>query len=663
MTAQTTPKRQAAPKRKYLVGVQGLRTVAALLVVVYHIWFRRVSGGVDVFFVVAGFFSIASLLRLFSTTETPLGVLRATGNYMLRTLRRVAPSAALVVVATALAGLLFMPNLFWADNIEAGFASITFSENWHLIEHGTDYLAQDTAASAFQQFWALAVNMQYYVLAALTFGFVAWVAKRRWREASLARLFVVPALLVFVVSLFYSVHLTQVDQPKAYFDTFTRLWEFMAGALLYLLLSRTGRRTIGSAQLKVLGWVSLIGIITLGAVADLGSLLPGYWAAAPVAAASGIIVSSWGDAEPTVLRWKPVLAIADSSFSIYLWHWPLLVFYRQRVGENVSLAGGLAIIVVSVLLAHLTTKFVENPVRSSKTLARSATATLAVIAAFIGVALGVLTLWGDQSAKALQAAVSDARDREETLTPQSGIHPDPSYPKSGFHLGFKPGCIAAAKSPEVQKCRWTHGEKEKTVVVVGGSRTAQWLDAILYESDNLDAEIFAVTKSACPFGDTEGFGYTPTEVCIEWNKAAMDTLLEDPPDLVITNGTRWIDGVNIIPDGYSTAIEKLLDAGIKVVAIEDNPLIPYNVPECVVAKGEENCWEQADKYYSQNDALDPIDDPNFRFVSMADLYCPDGICPSVDDHVLVYQDSHHLTTLWTLVHRERVIEAVQDLLG
>ena len=653
-----------SPKRKYLVGVQGLRTVAALLVVVYHIWFRRVSGGVDVFFVVAGFFSVASLLRLFSTAETPLGVARATSSYLLRTLRRVLPSAALVVVATTVAGLAFMPNLFWADNIEAGFAAVTFWENWQLIERGTDYLAQDSSASAFQQFWALAVNMQYYALAAITLGTVALLARWKSPTASLSRLFTPVLLTVFAVSFFYSVHLTQVDQPRAYFDTFTRLWEFMAGALLYLLLSRAGRRTTaGSAPLKVLGWVSLIFIVTLGALVDLGSLLPGYWAAVPVSAALGIIISSWNDAEPPILRWKPVLLIADSSFSIYLWHWPLLVFYRQHMGEDVSLAAGLAIIVVSVLLAHLTTKLIENPIRSSAKLGSSALASVAVSIALVGTTLAALAIWDGQSEKALQAAMSDARDREKALVPQSGIHPDPSYPTVDRHLGFTNWCIVGTKNPEATKCRWTHGDEEKTVVVVGGSRTAQWLDAILYESDHLGAEVLTLTKSSCPFGDTRGFGYTPLPSCVEWNETVMEMLLEDPPDLVITNGTRWIDGVNVIPDGFETAAKKLLDAGIKVVAIEDNPLFPSNVPECVVAQGAENCWEDADKHYSQNDALDPIQDPNFRFVSMADLYCPGGICSSVDNHVLVYQDSHHLTTLWTLIHRERVIEAVQDLLG
>lgn len=423
-----------------------------------------------------------------------------------------------------------------------------------------------------------------------------------------------------------------------------------------------------------MGWAGLAVLLGLGQALDLGTKLPGYLALLPVGAALALIVSSWVKVEPKPLTWAPTLKIADASFSIYLWHWPLLVFYRYHFGAQVSLVGGLGIIGASIALALLTTHLVENPIRFSRLLRRSAGATLLVSALLLTIPAVMLLWWGalERTAhiEAWEQGRDTANDRPASAVtwqdmypgPQSGISPEPAYPNVDKHLGFKGGCITATKGSELKKCRWTHGNSSRRVAVVGGSRTAQWLDVILDQQQWFDAEVYTMSKSSCPFGDTEGFGYTPPSVCTEWNEAVMEELLADPPDLVVTNGTRWIDGINIIPEGFQTAFQTLLDAGISVVAIEDNPLFPENVPECVATRGAENCFQDYDKYYSENHLLEPMDHPRFHFVGMADQYCPDGVCVSVDNGVLVYQDSHHLTKLWTRVYGEPVVEAIKDAL-
>ena len=651
--------------RRYLVGVQGLRTVAALLVVIYHIWFKRVSGGVDVFFVVAGFFSMGSLLRAYGNAGSVKQIAAASFQYLLRTARRIIPSAALVISVSAAAALLWMPKTFWAMNVKSGWAALGFRENWRLISTSTDYLAQDSAASLFQQFWALAVNVQYYVLAAVVLGIVSALVLHFLRRGadSLPRAFMWTVVLVLVASFIYSVIATRANQSAAYFDTYARLWEFMFGALFFLVLRRAPESiSRGRTWIRLLSWGGLGGLLFLGAVVQLGTRLPGYWSLLPVAAAISLILASWYQVEPGPLKWKPVLYVADASFAIYLWHWPILVFYRLMVAPEVSFLGGLGIIAVSVALAIVTTRFVENPIRFSKSISRSWWRTVVVCLLLVIPPALLLHTWQGAEARSAKLAqeAADAID-PNNIDPDS-ITPDPAYPTVEKHLGFQHGCIQSVKSPEVVECDWTEESTTRTVYVVGGSRTAQWAGILVDSAKDLDADIYTMVKSSCPFGDTDGFGYTPLPSCVEWNQEVMEILLQRRPDVVVTNGTRWIDGINVVPDGYNTAFERLLDAGIGVVAIEDNPLFPYNVPECVSTWGADSCTEDASKYYSENESLALISDPRFRFVPMAEEYCPGGTCVSVDQGVLVYQDSHHLTPLWTRVHGQPVIDAIASLL-
>ena len=256
------PQSGKVASKRYLVGVQGLRTVAALLVAVYHIWFGRVSGGVDVFFVVAGYFAVGSLYRSFHRSTHFRDLALRLRDYLLRTARRVIPSAVVVILGTILIAVLWMPRSAQRAALASAWASVRFSENWQLISAATDYAQQDDGASPFQQFWALAVNVQFYILFALAVWLVvALVRARHGSDRDPRRALIVLSAAIFVVSFIYSVYATETNQSAAYFNTFARLWEFMAGALLFLLM----RREFRSRQTaKILGWLGLLTLLPLG---------------------------------------------------------------------------------------------------------------------------------------------------------------------------------------------------------------------------------------------------------------------------------------------------------------------------------------------------------------------------------------------------------------
>lgn len=658
------------PPRRYLLGVQGLRTVAVLLVAVYHIWFHRISGGVDVFFVVAGYFAVSSLVRAFGRASGSRGVLRAGGEYLVRTARRVVPSASTVLLATILGAILWMPQSLWRGEIRHARASAVFMENWWLIRTSSDYLQQDAPQSPFQQFWALAVNVQFYFFAAVFLTIIALLIGNR-RIQGLRLAITMFLALVLVTSLSYSIILTGADQPAAYFNTGARLWEFMIGGLTALWLRR-GIRSPAAARL--LGWAGLLLLLFLGAFLDLSRLLPGWLAILPVSAAVALIVSSWTGDEPALLRAKPVLLLADASFAIYLWHWPLLVFYRYRINQEVSLFGGLAIIIAAILLALATTRWIENPIRRSAKLQSSWVLSLLATALLMVPTLAAYVFWKHEYAAAVTSPAT-AQVPDDSLSSEAGgigprslsvpvqdLRPKPVQSRDDNAGAYGRGCHQNAKDAEVIGCEWGDPSAPMVVALVGGSHSLQWLPAVVEGAEESNARVVSFTKSNCLFGVVSEFGLDRDPSCSEWNEDLAEQLIAMEPDLVVTIGTRVIDGTETVPKGYATRFAELFNHGIPVLAIRDNPLFDFDPPSCAEIEGPDVCTMPTDEWYVGLSELENPTSDLFTFVDTAPYLCSAGECGIVDGDILMYRDYNHLTNTWVTERGGFVGEAVAEAL-
>lgn len=666
---------RSEPPRKYLYGVQGLRTVAALLVAVYHIWFGRVSGGVDVFFVVAGFFATGSLVRLFGKADDPRGAFASFMQYLMRTARRVIPSAVVVVVATSLASIVLMPKVFWEENMRDAWASLGFFENWLLIVRSSDYLQDGLEASAFQQFWALGVNVQFYLLFAVFVLGISLRVRARHGTLSPARMGrgIYPGVIaIFIASFAFSIWYTSYNQPAAYFSTFTRLWEFMAGSLVALMLRKDLSRTLGP---RLVGWLGLGLLLGFGAFFNLSELLPGYLSMVPVLAAVGLLVSSWAGVEPEPLKWKPMLWVADSSFALYLWHWPLLVFYRYRYGTDIPFWAGMGIILLSLVLAVATTKLVEDPIRNSSFLKRSALATTGAMVALLLLGVGCIAVWQntlESSSTAQERSVAQSSAQMQSSSEQT----DDAIPEA--RDSYRPSLEAARKdsrrrmsddcnqnytNAELKSCEWGNPSSETHIALVGGSHSAQWIEPVIQGGQETDALITSYTMNRCVFGDVEGIDQELEPACEEWNERLIQTLLEDPPDVVVTIATRFIDGEETIPDGYRTYFALLSDAGIPVVAIRDNPKFPFDPPVCVDLEGPENCFILRNEVYKDLEELDVPQLRGFTFVDMVEDYCQTERCYVTDGDILIYRDLAHITNTWAIERGGTVADAIRDVLA
>ena len=215
---------------EYRADIQGLRAVASILVATYHIWFGRVSGGVDVFFVVSAMLITRSLLRQIDTTGR-VNFVQFWGGLA----RRLLPAAMLVLFTVAVASVFWLPRTLWDQTIRQTFTSIFYVQNWQLAFDAVDYLQQGQAASPLQHYWALSTQGQFYLLWPIVLAASVAIATRLGAKRRTIMLCAFAA--IFVASFSLSIVETHRNQAFTYFNTFARLWEFCLGAALAVLPS------------------------------------------------------------------------------------------------------------------------------------------------------------------------------------------------------------------------------------------------------------------------------------------------------------------------------------------------------------------------------------------------------------------------------------------
>ncbi|MGX9900267.1 acyltransferase family protein [Arthrobacter sp. SA17] len=376
------------------------------MVVSYHVWFGRVSGGVDVFLLISAFLMALQFVARYEQ-RVPVSLLK----HWLHLFRRLLPAAVAVIVATLVASFFLLPNTRWLDVIQQGWASLSYTENWLLQSQAVDYYSTDhSLASPLQHFWSLSIQGQVFILWPLIFVLVAWVAKRY-------RLHYRPLLVyffgaIFVVSLAYSIHFTATNQAQAYFDTWARLWEFALGTLVALILP--GLRLPRKVRI-VLGWVGILAMLACGILLNVQAAFPGVAALWPTLAAACVIAAGQTGSSlgvDRILSSKLLVKLGDNSYALYLWHWPLLVIGLAWSGkEHAGWLSGTVIIAASMILAYLTTRFIEKPWREWQwpevRMRRTALSVLLCVA----VCAAPLTAWRfDIDADARALAEQNAKD-------------------------------------------------------------------------------------------------------------------------------------------------------------------------------------------------------------------------------------------------------------
>ncbi|MEV4687227.1 acyltransferase family protein [Microbacterium sp. LWH3-1.2] len=358
-----------APPARF-AGLDGMRAIAVLLVVVYHLFPPALLPGgfvgVDVFFVISGFLITSLLLRERVSTGRV-----ALGRFWQRRARRLLPAlAVVVVVCSALAWVVGGDVLVDLDAQVLGVA--TFSYNWVSVAGGGGYFAAATP-ELFRNFWSLAVEEQFYVLWPLLFPLFV-LLPRTWARSTAA--FALAAASAVWMGVTVS---GGGDVTRAYFGTDTHAFGLLLGVGLAFLLtpvSRTGgprwahsraaRKLTGAA-----GVLALSGLIALAMVPQSTAALtfPGALLAASLLSALAIVAGVWpGSWFGPAIDARPMRWIGDRSYGIYLWHWPLLVLAVAAFAPDATVATaptwiGLGVLAATAAASALSFRFIETPVR------------------------------------------------------------------------------------------------------------------------------------------------------------------------------------------------------------------------------------------------------------------------------------------------------------
>ncbi|MEV1295851.1 acyltransferase family protein [Pseudonocardia sp. NPDC049635] len=642
--------------------LQGLRALAVLLVVTYHIWFDRVSGGVDVFFLITGFLIVGGLYRAGSRGGIDL---LATWR---RQLSRLLPAITVVLGAGIVAGVFLLPESRWLPTVRETAASLFFLQNWELAGNAVDYAAMNNAASTVQHFWSLSIQGQFYLFAPLLVAGVAAAARRDGADLH-ARLSGT-LLVVGGASLAYSVYLTLTDQPLAYFHTFTRIWEFALGGLLALWISRIeDRPELTPPARAVLGWFGVLALVSCGVLLQVDRAFPGWAALWPTLAAAMVLVAGRSGHPFGVDRLLsgPVLRrIGDLSFPLYLWHWPILVLTLVYTDEDrLGPGGGAAVVVASFVLAWLTHRFVEQPIAALDV--RRALRTGGALA--LVVLLGSAAWWGAAAVRSSPGAEAGSPTHPGAAVLTGGVEPAAPADDPDTEVALVPSLVQAGEDwsyrrgtwlcdptdrPEVDLCTIPApgpDPAQRRVAVVGDSHAQQYVASLMPVAAERNWEIIGFFRGACPFSTVAESEWAESG-CAEWNGEVAQELAEQRPDAVVTLATREVRPglTEITPQGFVDVWKTMDEAGVPVVAVRDNPRPPFSVPECVGREGRhaEACSMPRDEVYSPLPpyALLPDVPPNVTFVDTAPAICEPDLCPSEIGNVLVYMDDNHLTATY-----------------
>ncbi|WP_192498655.1 acyltransferase family protein [Ornithinimicrobium pratense] len=351
--------------RHFRADIEGLRAVAVLGVLLWHAgvaWFPGGFTGVDVFFVVSGFL-MSSLLLEEARERGRIDI----GRFYARRARRLLPAALTALVGTAVLTLLLLPRSRWAEIGGDLLASATFLVNWRMASRSVDYLDLERAPSPLQHYWSLAVEEQFYLIWPILLLLILLVAKGRARVFT--RLSWTTTLALFAGSLWLSWWWTQQD-PSAYFVTPTRIFELMLGALVALGALAWPR--IPRALAAAVGWGGLGMVAASLLLIDADTPFPGTWALLPTVGTAMVLIAGpaagpWGPV--AVLRHVLLQWVGRLSYSLYLWHWPFVAIAADLAGvgrggpDVLPVQWGLLAVLVSVVPAWLSFRYIEDPVR------------------------------------------------------------------------------------------------------------------------------------------------------------------------------------------------------------------------------------------------------------------------------------------------------------
>ena len=630
----------AAGESSKRLDIQGLRALAVLLVICFHagIGLRGGFVGVDVFFAISGYVITATLVRELERTrriDVPA--------FYLRRIKRLLPALAALIVVVELVGLLAAPAAATHLSGMTGVFASFFGANLYLGSLSFGYFAVSTQLDPLLHTWTLAVEEQFYVVFPVLLLGAWWLGGRRRRARAFAML-VIAALGVDSLLVAERTVILGGDGAGTYYSSPARAWEFAAGALVALsagLWSRLPQRAADT--------LGIVGVAGLAAAAVDARATSGLALAAmlPVAAGCAVLATGGRGGAARLLSTRPLTWVGDRSYSLYLWHWPLIVFARAlEPGRTWAVPVAAA---ASVLPAWASYRFVENPVRRS------------------GLVWGRRTLVVVAVCVAVPAAVSLGASRFRILE-------QPAY-AAGPHADQLRDCDSDAvyDSPTRARCSWRIAHPRGNIVLIGDSNAGHFTEPFVRAATQAGFDATVATPSGCPFLQLRiskpTYDYGP---CMRFNADALRELIRRRPNLVVIGARTDLylsesdfsfgqadgpmtDDVDRKQQLWTLDLEReiaeLNRVGVPVVVLHPVPALPTGSEDCaVLLLLTHECGGTIPRTEADRDLKRVQDVENTAVaghrawvVGFEDDLCPDGRCSSRRRNLILYRNTDHLS--------------------
>ncbi|MFC4064632.1 acyltransferase family protein [Actinoplanes subglobosus] len=650
-TAPGPPSTKTVPRP----DIQGLRALAVLAVIADHLLRWPTGGfvGVDVFFVISGYLITALLLREHDRTGTI-----SFRTFYTRRIKRIIPASLLVLAATITAAHFLLDAARFSQLTGDTRAALLFVANWRFASEGTDYFQEGLPPSAVQHFWSLAVEEQYYVVWPWLMLALLWAGIRYLAWGPRARRIAVGITITLITAASFTWALAETsDNPTvAYFSTFSRAWELGVGALLAVLGTTIAIRSLAARTL--LAWTGIIGIVIALFTVPATPGFPAPWAALPVLATALVIAAGTGGDQPYL--WpltNPVSRyIGDISYSLYLWHFPVIVLLAALMPSDTVtyyLTAAALITVLSVIGYH----GVEDPLRKAVWTPRGLI-TIGLRPALVAAALllavtagAVVPVSNATPAEARPPAGADrclgaaARDIALGCPHVQGDFIVPAVADLTKDVAGAFDCWIAEGEP-MRAC--TYGKGRIRVALLGDSHAAMLLPGLKTQLAKYDWTLDSYVGWGCQWIRT-GTGSS----CDATMKSIQKRLQTGRRyDLIIVTAARHktAKDKNWVSQMYAEAWKPVAARGTRIIVVADNPGVTDTAIQCVRRVNfsvlDHDCGTPVDRAYAETDALIKAT-TMVRGATLIDLrqhFCDTTTCPAVIGNVITYRDTvGHIT--------------------
>ncbi|WP_167550814.1 acyltransferase family protein [Cryobacterium arcticum] len=666
--------RRFAPKTggdsKFRPEIQALRALAVTAVLLYHLWPKTFSGGyigVDVFLVISGYLISAHIQREIQST----GTFRFRRFYM-RRVRRLLPAALLVLAVVAVVTILLIPMTYWKDWLGQVVSSLFYVENWYLALSSTDYLAASANASPVQHFWSLSLEEQFYLLWPIWLVFGLWALSKTGLSRRNQPIWTIGIALI--ASLGYSIWFTNVSAAEAYFVTPTRIWEFAAGGIAAAIGLRIRNRFVAGLA----SWCGLAVIAACVITLSGATPFPGWIALIPVAStllviAAGVPAQWWST--QWLIRFRITQWLGAISYSLYLWHWPLIVIIPVIAGSPLTGPQRLGLIALSAAAGWASKRYVEDRFRQTPNFAAGAKpvrrALVGLRVALIGsIAVAAVALPGlaatTQRSSEAEIALADAQASDflclgwnaaqpgcAPAANTSSVIPDPIIAQRDVATV---DCAQRGARTKLLTCEFgSKGDNAVSVVLAGDSHAGQWLPALENIALARNWKITTLLKTGCRLTQAPAGTLAVDANCALWNQSAQDWIMSHTPDLVFVSGrSSSADGIPTAEvdlraqaNGIANAWRSVTANGSSLIALAETPQPVVggltDPGACVLAHDQSQCTFREGLETSDPQPLAAEMVPGVSLIDLSDEFCIDGYCPAVVGSILVYADNNHTT--------------------